>query len=36
MLQISPEPPEASFETPFLSEWLLRMRPESCHRLYAI
>jgi hypothetical protein len=25
MLQLAMEPPEASFETPFLMEWLLRM-----------
>jgi len=26
MIQRSQEPPEASFETPFLTKWLLRMR----------
>jgi len=26
MLQLAPEPPGASFETPFLTKWLLRMR----------
>jgi hypothetical protein len=28
MLQLVREPPEPSFETPFLMEWLLRMRAE--------
>jgi hypothetical protein len=28
MLQLVPEPPEASFETPFPRKWLLRMRAE--------
>jgi hypothetical protein len=28
MLQLAREPPGASFETPFLPEWLLRMRAQ--------
>jgi hypothetical protein len=32
MLQMVPEPPGASFETPFLAEWLLRMRAQGMTR----